>query len=257
MDSTNLAFNSLDFQDSDHITEQIDDEDTAQLAVEVTKLASNEGVSIVTVGWAEKIIKASGTITGTTISNLEANLDEFKGIVNQVGKNLDIDYRGGTRRYVATVTSCKISRPVRASAWAKWEVTWIIPSGEGKDTSATTETFSNKTTAPYTDTITIGGNKANRPKITVTLDSHTATGYQDIEIKNNTTGLGVKITRDWTNGDVIIVDPDNDSVTVNGDEVEFAGSYPKFDTGSQTILYDDTFSARQVDIEVVHTPRYW
>ena len=64
-------------------------------------------------------------------------------------------------------------------------------------------------------------------------------------------GLGL------TAGDVIVVDAENRSVTVNGDEVDYYGTFLELEPGASSLTYTDGFTTRNVDIAASYTKRYF
>ena len=92
------------------------------------------------------------------------------------------------------------------------------------------------------------------PIYEITINSVTNGSTPSIEIEN---GLNVlTISGSVTAGDVIVIDTAALNVKVNDEMVDMSGSFP-FITDTDSIIYiRDTFSARNLDIEVSHNPRY-
>ncbi len=124
-------------------------------------------------------------------------------------------------------------------------------------TATTALTVANATAQPRTDNITNTGSAPMSPTVTVTVDSLTATGVQDIAVVDAATGLGITVSRVWTAADVLVIDCLNGTVKVNGSDVEYAGTFLIYKPGARQIKYSDTFTARQVDISVTYYARYF
>src|SRR5436305_12554678 len=63
------------------------------------------------VEYPAKPITVTGVIVGTTSADCDTLIDTFNGYLTAQGANLDIDYGGGTRRYVAIATNIDMQRP--------------------------------------------------------------------------------------------------------------------------------------------------
>ena len=94
-------------------------------------------------------------------------------------------------------------------------------------------------------------------KITVTINSLTASGYQEIQIVDGVTGLGIWVSREWSASDVLVIDSENGTVQVNGVDVDNGGTFIYLKPGVRSIQYTDTFTARNVNIEVKYYARYF
>jgi hypothetical protein len=69
-------------------------------------------------------------------------------------------------------------------------------------------------------------------------------GLGTVTIGNNNSGQQVSITRTWSVGDTLQINSQNNTVQVNGVDVNFTGAIPTFGIGQQTITYSDTFTSR-------------
>lgn len=63
------------------------------------------------VQYPNRPITIKGTINGSSIADLDARVDAFKYIFLGTDKNLDIDYAGSVRRFIATVNTIAVDRP--------------------------------------------------------------------------------------------------------------------------------------------------
>lgn len=261
MATGDLTFDSVSLQDSNIVTAVLEDGDLAEVTIVQFPLALSDGVRILGLEFGAKQVRVSGYIIGSSVSNVETLWDTFtRNLVKTSNKNLDIEYASSTRRYKAMIATLSQERPVR-SYWLKWQLTFLASRGYGEATSATTVSVTNQTASPTDQSITFTGSKSAFPKITITLDSFTGAATREMTLKNNSTGLGITVSRSgWANADVVVIDPnpDDPKVTVNGTQVDFSGVFPEFAPGTAlTLRYTDTFSARQVDISTEYTPRYF
>ncbi len=94
------------------------------------------------------------------------------------------------------------------------------------------------------------------PLFEITVNSITNGSNPTIEIEN---GLNlVTIAQALTAGDVlrVVTDPDTMRVSLNNELIDFSGSFPFIADPTSVIYIRDTFSARNLDIEVKTDPRY-
>jgi len=204
-----------------------------------------------------KIITLSGSLAHTTEANLDNLIDTFKGYFNGISKTLSIAYGSGNRLYTATKNALTITRQNTAK-YANFELTFICTDPFGRDEAITSITNSlNYTSATLTVTPTIGGNApVQYPIITLTIDALTGTGdYVQITNNNNDQQMllyGFNLTA----GAVIVIDTFTRIVTINGDEVDYRGTFLELSPGAQSITYTDGFTTRTVDIVIGYYKRW-
>ena len=203
-------------------------------------------------------VSIAGTIHGSSQADLDSRIDTFRGYFAQRNKNLDIAYGSGTRRYVVMkINTFSLSRSNK-SLYASFTIEFLCKPF-GFDTSTTSLlSHTGFTSATVTDTPTVGGTAPYQlPVYTITINSLTGSGdYVQISNDNNGQeillyGLGL------TAGDVIVVDAENRSVTVNGDEVDYYGTFLELEPGASSLTYTDGFTTRNVDIAASYTKRYF
>lgn len=202
-------------------------------------------------------IVLGGTIHGSTQADLDSRIDTFKGYFAQRYKNLDINYSTGVRRYVVMkVNSMGIERQDKA-LFAKFSVE-LLCKPFGSDTTATnilSETA--YTTATKTITPTIAGSAPFQlPVFTFTLTTITGAGdyFQITNNQNNQEmliyGLGL------ANGDILIVDCLEREVTLNGNQVDYNGTFIELEPGAASITITDGFTTRSINMNAEYYKRW-
>lgn len=92
------------------------------------------------------------------------------------------------------------------------------------------------------------------PVYKITINSITNGSTPSLTIVN---GLSqIVITQAFAAADVIIIDTDQMKVTLNGEIIDFAGGFPFIADPDSTIIISNTFTARNMNIEVKTNPRY-
>lgn len=204
-----------------------------------------------------KNITIAGSIIATTQAALDDLIDTFKGYFNGKNKVLAIPYGSGTRLYTATKNAISMTRQ-NTALFANFEVSFVCTDPFGRDSVITSiANNQNYTSATLTVTPTIGGNApVQYPIITITIDALTGTGdYVQITNNNNSQQMllyGFALTA----GTVIVIDAFKRTVTINGTEVDYRGTFLELAPGAQSITYTDGFTTRTVDIVIGYYKRW-
>lgn len=259
-----LSYNSNNLQTYDPdtgvgiITNLIEHTNGPDKVMGLYGLADADGSSIPDINYPSKKIPVAGVIKGSSQADLDSRIDAFKGYFIGKDKNLDITYGSGTRRYIATAGVPIIDREQKA-LFATFQLEFTCTNPFGIDTSSTAlwATKNNFTSATFTETPTIGGNAPFQlPIFTITIDALTGAGdYLMISNDNNNQeiliyGMGL------TAGDVIVIDCVERTVTLNGDEIDYNGTFLELAPGASSITYTDGFTTRTVDVAASYTKRW-
>lgn len=259
-----LSFNSNDLQTYDPstdvgiITNVIDHTDGPELSMSLLGLADADGSSIPSINSPSKPIALAGAIKGSSQADLDSRIDTFKGYFRGKDKNLDITYGSGTRRYIATAGKPLIQRSQKAFI-ARFQVPIVCTNPYGLDTSTTDlwTAKNNFTANTFTETPTVGGTAPHQlPIITITVDALTGAGDY-IQISNDNNGQELMIYgQGITAGDVIVINCEQRTVTIDGVDVDYYGTFLELEPGANSITYTDGFTTRTVDVSAVYTKRW-
>lgn len=254
---TTVSFAGNDLQTANIITSNVDHDKAPESNLKLYEIAHGDRSAIPYRSYPKKVIRLQGTIVGSGIADLDSRLDTFKAYFNGRDKNLDIGYNGGTRRYVATARSPRITRP-GGLAFAYFDIEVIATEPFGRDTSTSSLLSVNaRTLATYSDSFTFEGSAPIQlPIITIEYTALTGGTAKTVTVSNQNTGQALSVTRTWVVDDILVVDAALTKVTVNGIEVDFTGAFPEFETGSQTLDYLDDLTTRSFDIDVDYYRRY-
>lgn len=240
------------------ITNVIDHTSAPDLLAQIYGLADTDGSSIPALNYPTRKLRLAGAIKGSTQANLDDRIDELKGWFIGKDKNLDVVYGSGTRRYIATPLTLPVIRYDKP-LFATFTIDLVCTLPFGIDTSTTDlwTAKNNFTSATFTETPTVLGTAPYQlPVITITIDALTGAGdYVQISNDNNGQdmmiyGLGLQA------GDVIVIDCVQRIVTVNGEEVDYYGTFLELSPGANSITYTDGFTTRTVDVSAVYTKRW-
>lgn len=259
-----LTYNSNDLQTYDPttnvgiLTNVIEHTNLPEKIATLFAKADADGSSIPSINYPSKKVNIAGMIKGSTQADLDSRIDTFKGYFTGKDKNLDITYGSSTRRYIATANTVSVVRQDKA-IFATFAIEFICTNPFGLDTS-TTNLWTAKSafsSATFTETPTIGGNAPYQlPVITITINSLTGAGdYVQISNDNNNQELLI-YGQGLQAGDVIIIDCAERTVTLNGTEIDYYGTFLELEPGAASITYTDGFTTRSVDVSGVYTKRW-
>lgn len=259
-----LSYNSNNLQTYDRstdvgiITNVIEHTNLPEKVATLFAMADADGSSIPNINYPSKKVNIGGVIKGSSQSDLDSRIDTFKGYFIGKDKNLDIAYGSGTRRYIATANTVSVIREQK-TLWATFAIEFVCTNPFGLDTSATNLWAAKTafTSATFTETPTVGGTAPRQlPIITITINSFSGAGdYVQISNDNNGQeiliyGLGLSAS------DVILIDCEQRTVTVNDQEVDYYGTFLELEPGANSITYTDGFTTRSVDVSAVYTKRW-
>lgn len=113
------------------------------------------------------------------------------------------------------------------------------------------------TSASKTITPTIGGSAPFQLPV-FTMQFNTITGAGDfIQLTNNNSGAGMLIYGlGLANGDVLEIDSVLKEVRLNGDEVDYNGSFIELEPGSASVTITDGFTTRNIDYDGEYNKRW-
>lgn len=259
-----ITYNSNDLQtyspttDVGIITNSIEHTNLPDKVMGLYGLADADGSSIPAINYPSKKITIGGVIRGSTQADLDSRIDTFKGYFNGKDKNLDIAYGSSTRRYVATANAVSIVRQ-QTALYATFQIEFLCTNPFGIDTTATAlfATHTGSTVATFTETPTVGGNAPFQlPIFTITLTALTGAGdYVLISNDNNNQEILI-YGAGLANGDVIVIDCVERTVTLNGVEIDYSGTFLELEPGASSITYTNGFTTRTVTVAASYTKRW-
>lgn len=217
---------------------------------------ANQDDSVTTSAYfSSKIINLEGIIAVAEKELLETAISSLRNILDPINQVLQLPIAGEQRKYKKTTVSsiaitdsnggyCEVDIEFVSSNYYSYSIT-------------TTEALGvvNLTSGNKSYPVTFYGIGDQVPVITYTIDSLTS-GQNKTVTFSNPGGDTISIQRTWSAGEVLIIDCDNKTVQISGEDIEFNGNFPKWQNGERFINYTDDFTARQVDINVTYYKRF-
>lgn len=252
-----LSFNGNILQTANIITNVINHTDLPDQNIGLLEVANANRSAITNTDFPSRTISIAGVIKGNSQVDLDSRIDSFKAYFNGKNKNLDINFAGVTRRYIATKNGISIER-TGALQFAPFKVQFICTEPFGLQTTATTLFTKTANADPtYTATGTVGGTAPYQlPVFTITLTAITGTGDY-VQISNNANNQTILILgQGLVAGDLLVIDCDQRRVTRNGIVIDYSGVFFELEPGNVSIAYSDGFDTRTVNILAQYYKRY-
>lgn len=240
------------------LTNRIEHTNLPEKIATLFALADADKSAIPAINYPAKKVVIGGTINGSSQSDLDSRIDTFKGYFNGKDKNLDIAYGSSTRRYIATANTLSVVRQQKA-LWAVFSIEFICTDPFGLDITNTNlwTAKTGFTSATFTESPTVEGSAPFQlPVITITVNSFTGAGDY-IQISNDNNNQEILIYgQGIVASDVIVIDSIQRVVTLNGNEIDFYGTFLELEPGASSITYTDGFTTRNVDVSAVYAKRW-
>ena len=251
----NITFNNTSLMADPYRVRSFTMEETNNKEVFLYDLARQRGANLVTSQYRQKRFLMIGTIIGDDKDDLEANIDSFKALMDQSSKNLDIDYSGTTRRFLATAVRCEVKRDYFNMTFAPFEIEFVVPAGVGYETARTEDTLAGITDLTQNESITIGGSvPPDDFQLTVTFTAENAITQMDFQANGNK--ITLTPAGGFNNGDIVVFDQENMKVTLNGTEVAYTGLFPQFYVGANAFLIELTGTSATYTRKTSYTKSY-
>lgn len=257
-----ISFDGVSLQTSNIICEKIEHEDVTSRKLNYQKLGRREGAKYVSEDFDVKIIRVSGIIKDTTAAGLEQQIDNLKEVLNRKEKNLDIEYAGGTRRYIASASLLldTVQEHYHVT-FRPFTIEFTVSNPPlGKETDTTTveylglnDAVLQTATMSYNGSFTAEGSYRPRPKLVFTFNSVSqvyAIKFKNVDRDGNESEIIVN--RTFNDGEILVIDCDEYKVTVDGTEVDYSGIFPQFSVNGNDFTLGVVGRAYNIDLRIVY-----
>ena len=254
-----VKFNNYTLQDASFISQIIQHAQAPDRIVQVEQRARDDGGTVVNALYSQRVITVKGNLFAATRAALDAKIDEFKQYltgVNSIEGNLDIDFNGVTRRYIATVQKLNIPEDFYNITYVPYEVEFLCSLPFGMDTASGIVNLPGRTSS-LSLAITVSGTYQSKPAFKVTVNS--ATLFNLFTIINTTRNETINVSQtgmSFQPGDVIVVDASVKRVYVNGSGLDYSGIFPQLNPGVNNLTINITATAVNYDFAVQNMAKY-
>lgn len=243
----NVNLNALDGITITKIVPEPVDRETS-----TTSLVLADGSATTSQLMRKRIIRLEGHILGNTVEEGESRYDTFMGHLQGINKTIKFAMAGVNRFFTGSVAT--VIEEDRVGSYKAFKILFECPDPFGYSESYYSTTESGITGSEGSFAVTVNGTYRALPIITLEINSITigTGGRITITIGNST----IAISRTWEANDILVINTEEKSIEVNSEPVLWSGVLPTLQTGTETIYYQDDFTARNVDIQVQYKARF-
>lgn len=261
MQPTAFSLAGLDLQSGYYRISETDAFGTAEREIKAMQLAREDGAVAVFKRFKDRNINASGVIKAPDKSTAEASLDQLKAAIAGLNalSNLDVGYRGSTRRWQVFSANILVPRGGRDVSVIPFSLQLYSPKPYALDTAASTlVTPGNHTTGTSYWPIIVSGSYPAQPVITLTVSAiNPSNSSVDIIVGNSAENRYLTIRGQRTVGDIITIDTQNKQLYINGTLTQpYGGQFPLWAPGPGTVEISDTATTRTIAVADSYTPRW-
>ena len=237
--ASTIKFDNTEIRNTTYTPRFVKHETIPEKIISTEQLARGDGEIIVSERYGKRIISFVGILSASSQANLETAIDSFKELFSRQQKNLDIDWAGGTLRYVATCVNHRFDRDHFHNLFVPWSAEFAVYDSFGEDTTETVlVNAENFNSGRWTKAFTFAGSAKPRPRFTLT-PAATAANTQGLMIKNTDNGQRIVVP---FSGGLLAVDYEIDcrlkTVKINGVVSKYYGQFPDFIVGVNNIIVE-------------------
>lgn len=241
-----IEFDGYSLQSADVITQELIVYSPPSRELITYKVPRNDGGRLNGNYYRERRVKVKGIIKAASRVLLEQAMDTFKRRMHAVEGNLDLKVNSEIRRIPATLQNSGemfADRKGYHITYTPFQLEFLALDPFFHDMDYSAETSENVTNLSFPITVENLGTIYARPVITVIFEA--ATSVTAFTFTNVTNGKSMLITRSFIVGDILVIDTEESTVTVNGVEVDYDGLFPTLDYGSNNCTLATTGSSVQ------------
>lgn len=227
-----IIFDGFGLQNANIVTSQINHDDLLGIELNSFKYPRENGGGVLSKFYRGREIKLVMTIKSDTSSNFNTLLDSVKKNLRKTEGYLDITVNGEIRRIKATCTRFDTRREHYNVTYCTVDVTFTTLEAFFYASSKQSYNFQGKT-GTFSDEITNGGSAESLPVFyhifgaTTAVTAVTLTAFSKVLTISNTFAVN----------DILIIDSENKTVTKNGVDIDYTGSFPVFPPGSNPFTF--------------------
>jgi len=266
--STSVSYNNLNINDLvSYITQDTTHDNAPSRVLNSYKVARRDGDKLVNAYYGSKEIILNGYVIGTSQADFESKVDTLKKNLSRIQGTLLITCNGVNRQYNSTTSEVQVKRASDNIDWAPVSIRFLVPDGKGYDTAVTNVTYAVDTVLSFIGWFVNGGSAEAFPVFTLTINAQV--NLTKIEFAGGSSSYG---TDGWLtilgtdtpfgsfqDGDVVVIDFANFTVSVNGTLINFSGSFMRFVKWTSGDIFFNviaTATSRNITVESSFTKAY-
>lgn len=241
-----IEFDGYSLQNSSIISQDIVIYSSPSRELLPYKVPRNDGGRLNGNYYRDRRIRIKGIIQAASRTLLEQAMDTFKRRMHTPEGNLDLKQGGEIRRIPATLQNSGEMFAERKGyhiTYTPFQLEFLALDPFFHDMDYTAETSENVTSLNFGVTVENLGTIYARPVVTIIFEA--ATSVTAIAFNNASNDGAMSITRSFVAGDILVIDAEESTVTVNGVQVDYDGIFPRLDYGSNNCSIVTTGSSVQ------------
>ena len=231
-----IVFNGYGLQNSEIISSLADHDSAARREIRKNRNPREDGMKIETDNYRAKVLSVRGVILKSTVALLEDEIDQMKKYLSAQNGQLEIRAASGLKRiWDANVINFDsiFSRDSGDITRAPYSIRFECLESFGRSEDRQIESATAVTSATKNYELWNGGSYKTKPIFTIAFDA--ASAVSKVNIKNNTTGKEIEITRTFAASELLEVNGETKEVTVDSSAVDFDGFFFDLETGANSI----------------------
>jgi hypothetical protein len=251
-----LLFDSVDLNGLTNIEiDNVGIEAPPEFLLASAKLARTDGLKLFNKEYGGRVIPVRGRIMASGRSGFLATRDILMRYLAPLEATLRVPNGDDPIDFTATVENVMFSDT--GGGYGAFTINFLCSDPFGYDAGHRTIINGSLVTAASADIgllETIGGSVSAPMIITLTIANVTGGTGKYIDVANQG-GDSIRITRDWSVGEVIVIDMRQKICQVNGVAVDYTGTFWNLAVGDTEVTYSDNLTTRSVSIMATYKRR--
>lgn len=254
-----IQFNGYSLQTTDRISSRVLFDSMPTRDIRAFRAPLADGGDVIGDNFGIRQVSVQGILKADTAAELETAIDTFKRNMAESEGELLITMVSDTRRCYATlVNSDKIfdGRDHYHITFVPYKLIFRSYDPYWTDLSYTSESFLGQVILSQNIEIENTGAYTARGVAIITINSETDLTVINLSSNTNQDEMEITPSGGFTAGDILKIDGENKSVTLNGTEIDYNGVFLDFDYGTNSIALDFTATAADYDITLKYKKTY-
>ena len=230
---------------------------TASRTLTVAQLAEEDGEFLLGTGNGNKKITLNGHFNAGERWDYEMARDELLGLLEGSGEvALEFEQSGQMRRYFGAYETINFTYKERGFVLVT--ITFRATRPFGTEVTPTNPITAETFTGTLVKSFTVRGNVQAKPRLVLSINSFNPIDAQrTISVIAQYGGFTrrMDITQFFQDNQTLVIDVDNNNVTLNGQRVPYVGQLPKM-LKDTTITIQDNATSRNITADLSYNGRY-
>ena len=218
-----------------------------------------DGGAVVGDNFGERHIRVFGIIKADTAAELETAMDEMKRRLSALEGNLDYTLNSTTKRCTATLKNTDRVFDRRQSyhiSFCPFELDFVTFDPYWKGLEYTSQSYLTQTNLVQNVEIENTGEWDARGVYIFTINAES--GITKLNLKSNTNSDEIEIepSGGFSAGDVLIIDGETQTVTLNGTEIDYDGVFPVINYLNNSFAVTWTGTSLTYDLTIKYKKSY-